>query len=127
MKNNFTVVSENLEYTLGEYMLMKAGKKKTQNSILPVANTKREENTAVSAFFRYINEKLTVKEPPVKDKIIRRFPFRTSAAACLSAVIACTLIFSYGSANMLNSEKSAQAYTEVEMSEENNLEYTTLD
>ena len=28
MKNRFTVVNDNSEYSLGEYMLMKAGKKK---------------------------------------------------------------------------------------------------
>ncbi len=127
MKNNFTVVSENLEYTLGEYMLMKAGKKKTQSSILPVAKTSHTQNTAVSTFFRYINEKLTVKTPPVKDKTIRRFPLRTAAAACLSGVIACSLIFSYGSANMLNSEKSAQVMAEVEADDCDRLEYTTID
>jgi len=94
MKNSFTVVNDNSEYTLGDYMLMKAGAK-TESSSLPAVRTSSGD-MVVSTFFKYVNEKLTLKRAPAKDKTIRRFPFRTSLAAMLSAVIACTLIISYG-------------------------------
>ena len=95
MKRKFTVTSDNSEYTLGDYMLMKANARK-ENTSLPVARTSGAENRSVAAIFSYVNEKLTVKKAPAKDKTIRAFPFRTSAAALLSAVVACALIFSYG-------------------------------
>ena len=94
MKKKFTVTSDNCEYTLGEYMLMKAEARK-ENTSLPVARTAEAQNHSVAAIVSYVNEKLTVKKAPVKDKTIRAFPFRTSAATFLSAVVACALIFSY--------------------------------
>ena len=100
MKNRFTVVNDNSEYTLGEYMLMKAGQKKA--SKLPVAKSAASSEKPITAFFKYVNDKLALKAPPAKDKTIKRFPFRTSCAAVLSAVIACTLAISYGSATLRN-------------------------
>ena len=94
MKNKFTVVSDSNEYTLGEYMSMKANAK-PQNSNLPVARSE-SQNHSISAIFSYVNEKLAVKKPPVREKVMRKFPFRTSAAAFLSAIVACALMFSYG-------------------------------
>ena len=99
MKNRFTVSNDNCEYTLGEYMLMKAGAKK-EKSNLPAASANTSNKAAIAAFFKYVNDKLTVKKPPVKDKTIKSFPFRTSLAALLSAIVACTLVFSYGSVTM---------------------------
>lgn len=97
MKNRLTVVSENSEYTIGDYMLMRANKKKVE-ALMPTAPEKtvvnRTEEAVVNAI-SYINEKLIIKEPPVKDKTIRAFPFRTSAAAFLSAVVACTFMLSF--------------------------------
>ena len=58
MKSRFTVVGDNAEYTLGEYMLMKAGKK-TASSKLPVTKSEAANQTAVTAFFKYVNDKLT--------------------------------------------------------------------
>ena len=98
MKNRFTVVNDNCEYTLGEYMLMKAGQKKA--SKLPATRTASSADKPITAFFRYVNDKLTLKAPPAKDKTIKRFPFRTSCAAVLSAVIACTLAVSFGTATL---------------------------
>lgn len=123
MKNRFTVVNDNNEYSLGEYMLIKAGKKK-ENSNLPAAKSCASNNSSVTAFFRYVNDKLTVKNPPVKDKIIRKFPFRTSAAALMSAVIACTLIFTYGTVSLRSmtsdTPTTVQAETgEIEQTEDN--------
>lgn len=98
MKNRFTVVNDNCEYTLGEYMLMKAGQKKTSN--LPAVRNSVSNQKPITAFFKYVNDKLTLKAPPAKDKTIKKFPFRTSAAAVLSAVVACTLAISYGAATL---------------------------
>lgn len=93
MKNRFTVINDNCEYTLGEYMSMKADAKRGSSN-LPVA--KSADTRSVSAIFSYVNEKLTVKKAPVKDKTMRAFPLRTSLAACFSAVVACAFIFSFG-------------------------------
>lgn len=96
MKNRFTVINNDAEYTLGEIMLIKAGKKK-ESSNLPALRTSNSAGKAVTAFFSYVNDKLTLKAPPAKDKTIKRFPLRTSFAAMLSAIVACTLVISYGS------------------------------
>ena len=96
IKNRFTVVNENSEYTLGDYMLMKANKKK-DDAMLPVAQrtTAGKGERAVAMFLSYVNDKLLIKEPPIKDKTIRAFPFRASASALLSAVVACTFVLSF--------------------------------
>ena len=94
MKTKFTVVSDNCEYTLGDYMSMKANAKSAASNLPAVRNA--SQAPAISAIFSYVNDKLTVKEPPHRDKVMRRFPFRTSAAAFLSALVACALMFSYG-------------------------------
>jgi hypothetical protein len=99
MKTKFTVANGNEECTLGEYMLMKANApaqpKTAQKSNLPVAKNFNAP-VAITAFVSYVNEKLAVKKPPVREKVIKKFPFRTSAAAFLSALVACTLMISYG-------------------------------
>jgi hypothetical protein len=109
MKNGLTVVNDNGEYSLGDYMLMKAGKQK-EISTLPAQRTDSSSQRAITALFSYVNEKLAVKEPPAKDKIIKSFPLRTSAAALLSAVLACTLVLTYG-ATAANSKDIATSLT----------------
>ncbi len=95
IKNKLTVDSKDGgDYTLGEYMLMKANAKKESTS-LPVAVNHRD-TSAVSAIISYVSDKLTVKTPPVKDKTIKTFPLRTSIAAFISSVLMCTLVFTYG-------------------------------
>lgn len=94
MRNNFTVVNNNHEYTLGEYMSMKANARSNEAN-LPVA-AGESSSGSISAIVTYVSEKLAVTKPPVRDKVIRKFPFRTSAAAFLSAMVACALMFSYG-------------------------------
>ena len=83
MKKHFTVISDNNEYTLGEYMSMKADIKKESTSNLPAVRSTVIDTHSVAAIFSYVNEKLTVKKAPVKDKTMRAFPFRTSMAAAL--------------------------------------------
>ena len=112
MKNGLTVVSRDGEYCLGDYMLMKAAKHK-ESTALPVAASDSGEQRAISAFFSYVNDKLTIKAPPAKDKTIRRFPFRTSLSAVLSALVACTLVLSYGATVMRANEVSVAETIEV--------------
>ncbi len=97
MKDRLTVIENDAEYTIGEFMSMKAEIKKA-DALLPVAerSTATKSEKAVAMFISYVNDKLTVKEPPVKDKTIRAFPFRASASALLSAVVACTFVLSFG-------------------------------
>ena len=111
MKNSFTVVNDNSEYTLGDYMRMKAGAKAESSSLPAVRSTSGD--MVVSTFFKYVNEKLTLKRAPAKDKTIRRFPFRTSLAAMLSAVIACTLIISYGIFALRGASSSVPSTVEI--------------
>ena len=94
MKTKFTVVSNDCEYTLGSYMSMKANAK--ANAANLPATRETSQNHSISAIFSYVNDKLAVKEAPKRDKVMKRFPFRTSAAAFLSAIVACALMFSYG-------------------------------
>ena len=63
MKTRFTVVNGESECSLGEYMLIKAGKKK-ESSALPVANATLRQPSAVVSFVNYINDRLMVKEAP---------------------------------------------------------------
>ncbi len=104
-KAKFTVVDGNNEYTLGEYMMIKAGKRQEKSNLpTPISSA----TTTVNAFFSYINEKLAVKNPPAKDKTIRKFPMRTSAASFLSAVLISALALSFG-AFSINSKNSLPA------------------
>lgn len=99
MKSSFTVAEGASTYTIGEYMSMKANEREEseKTSALPVAAASSNRTTqAVSAFFSYVNDKLTVKKEPVKDKTIRAFPFRTSIASLVCALLVCALVFSYG-------------------------------
>ena len=86
LKNRLTVVHDNCEYTFGEYMLMKAGKN-ARNENMPVV-ARANESRAVSSIIDFVNEKLTAKNPPRKEKTMRRFPLRTSASTLLSAAAA---------------------------------------
>ena len=92
LKNQFTVIYNGNECTVGDFMLMKANKKSESN--LPVAAT--HKTASIATFVEYVNDKLTVKTAPVKDKTIKRFPLRTSFSALLSATAACALILSCG-------------------------------
>lgn len=109
MKTRFTVINGNDECSLGEYMLMKAGKKK-ESATLPVAANTLKQPSAVISFFNYVNDKLMVKEAPAKDKVMRAFPFRTTAAALLSALLVCTFAISYGAASINNISGESASY-----------------
>lgn len=110
MKNAFTVVNDGYESTLGEYMLRKAAEKNASSN-LPVASVAKDN--AIAAVFSYVQDKLTVKTPPVKDKTMRAFPFRASLAAVLSAVVTCGLVVTYGVAAS-GSEDQGSYIAEIE-------------
>lgn len=93
LKNQFTVIYNSTECTVGDFMRMKANKR--SESSLPIA-TSTARSTSLSTIVEYVNDKLTVKKAPIKDKTIRTFPFRTSASAILSATAACALVLSCG-------------------------------
>ena len=116
MKQRFTITSEGGEYTIGEYMLMKADVKKNDVT-LPVAikTAATKSEVAVVSFVSFVNDKLTIKEPPVKDKTIKAFPFRASASAFLSAAVACAFVFSFAlvGAKALSAPLSAAEATDV--------------
>ena len=103
LKNRFTVQNDNSECTLGEYMLMKANEGKGK-AALPVAVSDYSGSKRVlQGLVAYVNEKLTIKKPPVKDKTMKAFPLRTSLASVLSALLICTLAVTYGLAGQGNS------------------------
>ena len=97
MKNRFTVDNDGKDCTLGEFMLSKANEKKEQTALVIAKNAAvvAKGERAALALVSYVNDKLTIKAPPVKDKTIKAFPFRASASAFLSASIACAFIFSF--------------------------------
>ena len=93
LKNQFTVIYNGNECSVGDFMLMKANKR--SESSLPIAASSAR-NISVASIVEYVNDKLTVKKAPVKDKTIRSFPLRTSLSAMLSATAACALVLSCG-------------------------------
>lgn len=97
MKQRFTISSNDTEYTLGEYMLMKADVKKVESSALPVAvhTAVTKSEMAVTNIVSFVDDKLTIKQAPVKDKTIRTFPFRASASAFFTASVACAFVLSF--------------------------------
>lgn len=131
LKNQFTVIYNGTECTVGDFMRMKANKK--SDSSLPIATGAR--NASIATIVEYVNDKLTVKNAPVKDKTIKRFPLRTSASALLSATAACALVLSCGifsltgAKNLSNSSFTAEntSYSENFTNEDTEaVEYSTL-
>lgn len=98
MKQRFTVSTDDSNYTLGEFMLMKAGSHKVESSSsLPVAvkTAVTKSEMAVSNIVTFVDDKLTIKQEPVKDKTIRSFPLRASASAFFTAAVACAFVLSF--------------------------------
>jgi hypothetical protein len=127
MKNRFTVDNNGFDCTLGEYMLVKANAKKEQTALVVAKNAAvvAKSERAALALVSYVNDKLTIKAPPVKDKTIKAFPFRASASALLSAAVACAFVFSFciigakliGVSNNTASEVATVEYSEDYMPE----------
>lgn len=102
LKDRFTVVYEGCDCTLGDYMLIKAGKKQTSESSLPTPAAS-ERSGSISNIVDYVATQLTVKTAPAREKTIRRFPLRSSMSAIFTAVAACALVFSFGIFALSNS------------------------
>jgi len=119
MKNRFTVASDNSEYTLGEYMLMKADAKKA-DAALPVAmrSTATKSEVAVASVVSFVTDMLTIKEAPAKDKTIKAFPFRASASAFLSAAVACAFLLSFALIGIKDTGINEPAKANVETTSE---------
>ena len=127
MKQRFTVSAGDAEYTIGEYMLMRADVKKTENAALPVAvqTAVTKSEMAVTGIVSFFDDKLTIKQPPVKDKTIRAFPFRASASAFLTASVACAFILSFALIGVKTLSAPAPEANDVviEENEETNVSY----
>lgn len=97
MKQRFTVTDNDAEYTIGEYMLVKANAKKIENAALPIAvqSAVTRSEVAMTNIVSFVDDKLTIKQAPIKDKTIKSFPFRASASAFLTASVACAFLLSF--------------------------------
>ena len=95
LKSRFTVINDGRECSVGDYMRMKAGAATKRDASLPVSVFRGDER-ALASIVSFVSDRLTVKNPPVKDRTIRSFPVRTSLSAILSAVAACALVMSCG-------------------------------
>ncbi len=121
MVKKFTVESDKKDYTLGDYMLMKAQNKK--NALTTVANESNlpvacdGKDNAIAAIFTYVNDKLTVKKAPVRDKTMRSFPLRTAFSSLCSALVVCALVVScafFGISSLSSMNNIASTEEEIE-------------
>lgn len=131
MRQRFTVSQNNAEYTIGEYMLMKADVKKAEDAALPVAvmTAVSKSEMAVSGIVSFVDDKLTIKQHPVKDKTIKAFPFRASASAFLTASVACAFLLSFVLIGAKTLSTSAPAANDININEqidEANINYADI-
>ena len=94
LKNSYTVIHEGAECTFADYLLAKAGRRKSASSLPATKPT--HERSIITSFVDYVSDKLTLKDSPAKDSTIKNFPLRTSFSALLSSVAACALVLSCG-------------------------------
>ena len=114
LKNRFTIESDGKDYSLGEYMQFRALVRR-ETPTLPVRAHVASGSAALIGAFRYVQDKLTVRTPPVKDKTMRRFPLRSSFAAALSAVTLCSLLFVFtvfGATAVISPDEKKISYAE---------------
>ena len=120
LRNKFTVVYEGCECTLGDYMLIKAGKRQAPGTAMPTPSVGKAG--AITDIVDYVATQFTVKNAPAREKTIKRFPLRSSLSAMFTAAAACALVFSFGIFT-LNNSNALSPYTadssEVEVSENN--------
>lgn len=123
VKERLTIVDGHNEYNLGEYMLMQVNKEKEEATLPVEARTySGVGEKALAIVVSYVNDKLTIKEPPIKDKTIRAFPFRASASALLSAVACCALVLSIGIAGLGSMKNNADGLSLTDYHVEDTLE-----
>ena len=125
MKQRFTVSHNDTEYTIGEYMLMRANSHKAETSSLPVAvkTAVTRSEMAMTNIVSFVDEKLTIKQAPVKDKTIKSFPFRASASAFLTASVACAFLLSFALIGINALSNPAP----VQEASENSVEYSVCE
>ena len=131
MKQRFTISQDDNNYTIGEYMLMKADVKKAEDAALPVAvmTAVSKSEMAVSGIVSFVDDKLTIKQHPVKDKTIKSFPFRASASAFLTASVACAFLLSFVLIGAKTLSTSAPAANDININEqidEANINYADI-
>jgi len=129
MKQRFTISSGDSEYTIGAYMLMRANDKKKENAALPVAvqTAVAKSEVAMTTIVSFVDDKLTIKQAPVKDKTIKSFPFRSSAAAFLTASVACAFILSFALIGARTLNTPAPSVNEVIEQADNNASISYVD
>ena len=110
---------------------MKADVKKAEDAALPVAvmTAVSKSEMAVSGIVSFVDDKLTIKQPPVKDKTIKSFPFRASASAFLTASVACAFLLSFVLIGAKTLSTSAPAANDININEqidEANINYADI-
>lgn len=117
-KATFTIVKNDKQYSLGEYMRMKAGNKLNSSA--------KSTGNIVTSSFSYLKEKFAAKKASAKNGTMKKFPMRTAASALLSAVIVCSLVLSLGVFSGKNINSEAPIIVEPESSEASTETYTEL-
>ena len=106
---------------------MKA-KEKHGTSNLP-ATLESTRPMALQSILSYVSKKLTLKELPAPEKTIKAFPLRTAFSALCSALLICTLMFSFGALSGImptSGEGGGYIAAAEENSPEENEEYEAL-
>lgn len=122
MRQRFNVSVNDTDYTIGEYMLKMAEDKKSTDATLPVAvkSAVTRSEMAMTNIVSFVDDKLTIKQTPIKDKTIRSFPFRASASALLTASVACAFILSFAliGAKALSTPGNVSSANDINITEE---------
>ena len=124
LKNKFTVVKNGEECSVADFMMMKAGKQKATSN-LPTEIRRHPIENSMNAFMSFMNEKLTVSNPPIKDKTLKRFPIRSAFSAMFSAVAVCALVISCGIFTINRNEENVVPTAQTVESEADNDNSTT--
>ena len=112
MKNRFTVIKDNSEYSLGEYMALKSANAAAKAEEAQKTNMK---NT-VSSFFTYLREK--IEEKKSQPKVRRAFPLKSFASACLCALVVTALTLSFDAFATMASESTTPAVADKNAEDE---------
>lgn len=112
MKNKFTVVKNDTEYTLGEYMALKA------ENALNKRNA-NNETRITSTLFAYLGEKMNASG----TNRSHAFPLKSLASACLCLMVVSALFFSFG--KVIANDQTEDMIGIVETTDELN-DYDTL-
>lgn len=131
MVKKFTIEKDKKDYKLGDYMLMKARAKKSESAVsnLPAVSFRQTITTSLVSLASFVNDKLTIKEAPIRDRTIRKFPFRTSLSALCSAVLVCALVVScalFGIKGSTGSGDTVESQYSETQEEQNDTAYDSI-